>query len=291
VLARLDDEGLDRLERQLTLLVSQLEPGTFRDASDVLDEPDRVEIPGERELREAALDLLNTAHEGVEIRPQTESRPLIPLYEASGMSIPAEIRVDHERNGYDYYLVEVGFAAMLSTDQRPLSAQFGLVLADDIADAARRVRPTRVFPGREDVQLFNVDFEGSVGLDAAGKVKVPTVNGQLLSASATAEARIKTGIVVGPLSFPFRKAKIEVVGEYGQDVTWRYNLKSALWGTNVFKSILILKVASEAREVKAGAALTLTPYKRRWIAFKERLPVLKSDPVEVAIELSGKENR
>jgi hypothetical protein len=284
--ASLNDDEYSRLERRLAFLSDQLIPGTTRDTQGVLEEPDRVQVPGRAELQAAAEDLLSSARAGIEIRPQSESRPLIPLFEAKGLEVPAELRVDHDHNGYDFYVVEVSFAALLPKDQRPLNAQFGLVLRDDITEPARQARPVRVFPAREDVQLFNINLEGSVGLDTGGRLTVPKVGGTLLSlAETTAEATVKAGIAVGPFNFPFRKAKIEVIGDNGPDITWRYDMQSALWGTNEFKSILVLKIHQDARDVALGAALRLTPFKRRWVLFKDKLPELPCPTRRIPIEL------
>ena len=284
--AGLSDDQLARLERRLAFLVDQLVPGTSRDTREIPDEADEVEVPARDELRAAAEDLLSAARQGIEIRPRSESRPLIPLYEERRIPVPADLRVDHDQNGYDFYLVEVGFAALLPEDELPLSAQFGVVLRDDIAEPARQVRPVRVFPGREDVELFRADLQGAVGLDAGGRLTVPAVGGTLLSMSETmAQATIRAEIAIGPFSFPFRKAKIEVVGENGPDVTWRYNMRSALWGANEFKSILVLKVHRQARHVALGAALRLIPYKRRWLVFKDKLPELTCPSRHISVEL------
>ena len=273
--AQLDDEQLDRLEQQLTIDVAHLKPGTDRDTRKIAGEPERVLVPGRRDLEEAAADLLSAARRGVQIAPQVESRPLVPLYEAAGTPIPPPILIDRDRLGYEHYLVEITFSAMLPEDQQPLRAEFALRLDDDIVDPPRRLRPTELFPDRENIELFRVDLEGAIGLDANMKFTVPQDAGQPVPiAKLDAETRLKAGIAFGPLSFPFRKAKIEVTGISAQDVIWRYDLQSALLGRNVFKSTLLLKIAREAKRADLGAALSLVPYKRKWAVFKDRLPVL-----------------
>jgi hypothetical protein len=80
-LARFAARGIvgEALEQRLTLDVSRLEPGAFRSAAELVDEPDEVEIPRREELRQAAADLLAHARSGVSIAAQLESRPLVPL--------------------------------------------------------------------------------------------------------------------------------------------------------------------------------------------------------------------
>jgi len=282
--AQLPEEDFDALERRLTLDVSRLEPGTFRSTEELVDEPAEVEVPRREELREAASDLLKHARNGISIAAQVESRPLIPLFEAAGEKLPPAVVADQALE-YEYYVVEVTTTILLEDDQRPLSAKLAIRLGDDVVDDTRRLRPYRLFPAHEDVELFSVNVEGAVGLNADLNVSVPAaVTGVLPFGSVGAEAKVKAGIVVGPWRFPFRKAKIEVVGEADQSIVWLYNMQSALWGANMFKSILVLKVAREAITADMGIALSLVPYKRIWRMFKDRLPELQASAGK-AIEL------
>ena len=279
ITAQLDEEQLERLERQLQIDLVHLTPGSLRSTREVAGEVDQVVVPERMNLEEAAKDLLDFARSGVRIAPQTESRPLVPLYEARGLPLPPEIRVDIEKLRYAYYLVELTFTLMLADDLRPLSADFGVRLDDDVADQSRRLRATQLFPDRADAELFRADVEGQVGLDANMRIGIPEAVAQLLPVGAPAgevEAGLKAQIVVGPFSFPFRKAKIEVAGVSDQDIVWRYRLESALWGANVFKSIIVVKIAEEAGRAELGASLSVVPYKRKWAVFKERLPALKA---------------
>jgi hypothetical protein len=284
--ARLDEAEAERLERRLEISMSHLIPGSVRGTRDLPGEQDAIVVPRHEELAAAAADLLEAAKIGVQIAPQTESRPLFPLYEAAGLEIPASIKVDRDEMGYEYYLVELSFSVMLPQDQRPLHAAFAVHLDDDIDDPGRRLRSTQYFPDRENVELFRVDLDGAFGLDAGMRFTVPELAGELLPfGKIDAHAKLKAGIVAGPFKFPFRMAKIEVAGESDQDVIWRYNMESALWGNNDFKSVLVLKIAREARRAELGAALSLVPYKRKWALFKERLPELKTESSSV-IELA-----
>lgn len=282
--AHLPEEEVEALDRRLRLEISQLVPGTFRSTADLVDEPDEAEVPRREELRQAADDLLAHARNGVSIAAQVESRPLVPLFEAAGEKLPPAVVADQALE-YEYYVVELTTTILLPDDQRPLSAKLAVKLGDDIADEARRLRPYRLFPAHEDVELFSVNVEGAVGLNADLKVSVPmAVTGVLPFGSVGAEAKVKAGIVVGPWRFPFREAKIDVVGESDQSILWAYNMQSAFWGTNMFKSILVLKVAREAKTADMGIALSVVPYKRRWRMFKERLPELPASagkPIEL----------
>ena len=292
-LARLDDDQLEGLERRLTLAAARVGPGVHRGPAQgaahgrgIAAEPPSAP-PAEDDLEATQADILKTAREGVKIAPQAESHPLIPLYKAAKLTLPPEIVVDHEKLGYDFYLVEVRFSIFLPTDQWPRSAAFGLSITDDAADPARRTRAVRLFPDHTDVQYFQADLEGAVGVDAGMNLTIPLQGSALIPfAKAAANASLKTNLVFGPLKFQFRKAGIDVRGVSDQEIFWRYNLHSELTGTNDFKSVLVLKVAKETTQVTLGADLAVTPCKRRWLVFQEVLPELPAPPETLTVELA-----
>jgi hypothetical protein len=285
--AHLDGDALERLERRLSIAVSKVQPGTVR-GSDALGVDEAVQVSSRTELKAVAREITQNSEEGVRIERQTESRPVIPLLRAAKVELPPTIKVDHEEMGYDFYEVQVIFSIFLSTDQFARTAWFELMLTDDVTDPARRLRPIRLFPDRKDLELFRVDVEGAVGLSADMSLSVPKAAGVVLPfGDVTADAKLKAGIVLSPLSFPFRNAEIEVIGEGGQAVKWRYNLRSALRGTNIFKSVLILKVAQEAKAVSMTASLGVTPCKPMWLVFEKDLPELPATETLI-VELARK---
>lgn len=286
--ARLEGDDLDRLERRLSIAKSKLEPGAVVFRGEPFGETGEVQAPErQEELDDIAHDIVTTARAGVEIASQAESRPLIALFEAAGTDLPPEVRVDHEQMKYDFYSVEAKFSVLLPTDQFPLSAQFALELDDDVDEPARRLRPIRLFPGYKDVEYFSANLQGAVGLDAGLNFWVPVTAANLVPfAKVSGDASLKAGLVLGPLPFQFRRTAIEVKGESDQRILWRYNMKSELTGTNMFSSVLVLKIAEEAGSARMEARLTVVPCKRRWLVFKEQLPAL-SDTVRLPIELVG----
>ena len=291
---QLDEEELETLERRLTIAASRLRPGTTSTVRGAGQEVTQ-KIPQQVELEAVVEDILSRAKTGVRIAPLVESRPLIPLFRAAKIDLPPEIRVDHEELKYDFYYVEITFSILLSREEFPLSAELRLALTDDAQDAARRARPIRLFPGRKDIQFFTVDVEGAIGIDASMNIATPTIGLSFpsfseISAKVAADAHLKANFVVGPLTFPFRKAALEVRGEGDQDIYWRYNLQSELNGTNSFKSVLVLKVAQEIGSVQMTGVLHVVPCKRRWLLFKEVLPEL-SDKMPLTVELVTKKRR
>jgi hypothetical protein len=286
LIARLNEDDIDDLERRLAIAMSKLTPGTSRRVRG----PEKemvLETPGQHELKEVTSEIIENARLGVRIAPQTESRPLIPLFKAAKVELPPEIKIDHEQMRYEFYSVEVIFSILLPKDQFPLSAELELYLTDDAQVTARRTRPIRLFPSRKDLQLFEADLEGAVGIDASLNMSSPTLQGTPLpfplSGDVTANAKLKAGFVIGPLRFPFRKAAVEVRGESDQSLFWRYTLRSELSERNEFKSVLILKVAEEVSSVQIAASLGVVPSKRSWLLFRNILPQLTSKvtlPVE-----------
>lgn len=283
-IVRLDEEKLKVLENQLSSAESELIASARRRGQMY-----EAEI---KELAEATRsEIIESYRRGVKIAPHAESQPLIPLFEAAKVELPPELRVDYEQMRYRFYLVIVTFSIFLPEDQFPLAAEFGLTLKDDVKDTVRRARVIRLFPGRKDVQFFSVDVEGAFMVNAHIDIYSPLTGSKISPfPSVEASAGLRSGIVFGPLKFQFRKAAVEVRGESDQQVFWRYNLASELTGANDFKSILVLKIAEEAKSVEMAASLGVVPYKRQWMLFKEKLPMLLDNvilPVELAMVRSS----
>jgi hypothetical protein len=321
VTAALDTDALKQLEQELTMAVERQKPKTgFRPRpSRGLEQqegaPDEARSaalhrdpgasesrPGGRlpaegfgepppDLDEIASEALEEAKSGVKVASQAESTPLIPLFEAAEVKLPPEVKVANERLRYDFYLIEVIFSMLLEPDQYARSAALDLTITDDATRAERRVRPIRLFPEHKDREYFRVDLEGGVGIDAGLKLSVPlealtaAMPTILPFAKLNAEVKAKAGIVLGPVSFPFRKAAIQVKGSSDQEIAWRYELESELTGTNEFKSLLVLKVPQEATRVAMDVRLGVKPGKRRWrILGDDPVPEL-SDSATLGVEL------
>lgn len=272
-----------QLERQAAIKEANLNLGFKRDAGSshvALLTPDR-ERPSA-----IAKDIMDSARRGVRIAPQTESHPLIPFFEDAGQKLPTDIKIDHDQLGYTFYIVEVFFNVLLPKEQFPLSAEVRMLLKDDIKDASRKIRPIRLFPDRKDITHFKVDLEGAFGLEADLNFTIPAINNEIVSfKQVKAQANLKANFIAGPFNFQFRKAALEVGGIGDQNIFWRYNIESQLYGTNVFKSILILKLAEEAKKVNIDVNVSLVPAKRSWLIFKQLLPELTDNkllPLELA---------
>lgn len=285
--ATIDEDSLDNLERRLAIAIAKLTSGASRGK-----QGETPALHERSELKQIADEIVENARAGVRIAPFAESRPLIPLFRTAGIPLPPEIKIDHEQMHYNFYAVQTVFSILLPKDQFPLFSEFEIDVIDDMQDVARKTRPIRLFPGKKDVQFFQTDLEGAVGIDANMNISTLTPGLPLPSfLEANANARLKAGVVVGPFQFSFRKAAIEVKGESDQHIFWRYNLHSEIAGTNDFKSVLILKVAEETRSITMNASLRIAPARRRWLLFKDILPVLKDHitlPVEIVKRKEGR---
>ncbi|MDP3230592.1 MAG: hypothetical protein Q8N13_21820 [Acidovorax sp.] len=278
---RLDEESLKNLDNQLTSEIHKTVP---------LRKGSMPKVSGlEKELTQVKGDITQFFRNGIDISSQAETRPLLPLLKAAHVELPPDLRVDHEEQKYDFYWVEVVFSCLLENDVFPRSAVFALTLVDDVKDPARRTRPIRLFPDRKDIQIFAIDTEGAIGIDASFNFVVPQVRSEIIPfQKIEGDAKLKSGITLGPFKYSFRKAAIEVKGTSDQDILWRYNLKSELCGANEFKSILILKVPQEAKSVKIKANLGVVPCKKSWFSFnRTELPQL-TDQTTLFVELSKK---
>lgn len=298
---RLDEESLKNLDNQLTSEINKTvalqkyfgQPSGIKLGGKAPDRGVDQEVYskdseiGLKELTLVKVDITEVFSKGIEISSQAETRPLLPLLKAANVELPPELKVDHEVQKYDFYWVEVVFSCFLDNDVFPRSAVLALTLVDDVRDPARRTRPIRLFPNRKDIQLFAVDAEGAIGIDAGVNFLVPQVRSEIIPfQKIEGDAKLKASIALGPFKYSFRKAAIEVKGTSDQDILWRYNLQSELCGANEFKSILILKVPQEANSVKMKANLGVVPFKRSWYNFKRlELPML-TDEATLYVELA-----
>lgn len=233
-------------------------------------------------------DILSTYKNGISISPAIESEPLIPLFNAQNIALPAQIKVDHDQMNYDFYLAQIIFNVLLPQDQFPDYAEFALRIKDDVKESVRQTRPIQLFPAEKHVNLFKIDVEGGVGVDAKMNLSVPAIQGLPIS-KFDVDGHAKANFVAGPFDFQFSKATIEVVGEGSQDIIWRYNVKSEVSGKNMLKSFLILKIAQEAKDVKISASLKIRPWKSKWHGIGHTaLPVLDAYRPDMVVELEHK---
>lgn len=306
-LARLDANALDALDDALVIESSRLmeDPARVRALRGALhieslrstEGPARVRganelLPPASSLSEIRSEILEAYKKGVKIAPQTETRPLIPLYKAAKLALPPEIQVDHQTSHFDFYLVQVIFGTTLPSDQYPIRSEMTIKLKDDITDSARRTRPVSLFPARRDKELFKADLDIAIKLDASLNFSAP-VPTPVAVGKAEAGASGSVGLKIGPLHFAVHKAVVEVTGEGSQNILWRYAFDQHVTGANDFKSFLVLKVAQEARRCEMAAAIALVPCRPRWLLFKQVLPAIYHElvlPVTL-VRPKGKKSR
>jgi hypothetical protein len=280
--AHINDIELLKIDQNLSNQISELTSVVRRSRST----PEQYS-----ELIEARPEIIENARKGVKIASQAQSLPLIQLFNEAKVELPPEFKVANMQN-YNFYLVQVTFSTLLERDQFPLSAELDITIKDNVEKSERRVHPIRLFPGRRDIQYFNADIEGAIGIDANMNIVSPVSMQNVVDfAKVMADARLKARFVVGPFQFHFRKTVIEVSGVNDQNVLWRYNDLSENTGTNDFTSALVLKVAKEASDIKMEVSVGIVPCKRKWFLVKDLLPKL-SDHMILPIEiLHGEETK
>lgn len=221
---------------------------------------------------------------GVRVVPFAEALPLVPLYRARGEELPAELRVAHEQQGYEFLLVSLTFTLSLDADEAPDSAEFTLALRDTIA-GARGARAIRVFPQREHSSWFRTEARFNVDLDAKLSFSAST------PAVGQAKAEVTSGVkvIAGPFQIELGQTELEVLGEGDREIGWRYRVKRALAGRNDYRSWLVLKVAKEETKLQVLANIGVRTYRRSWstLWLRDKLPILYAD-AELDIELPGR---
>lgn len=263
--ARVNPEMLASLERRLAIAKDRIEPGIHLGMTATSAESHR---DARAELDAAAREILHSAAEPIPVRihAHAESLPLFRLCQAVGVEPPPDLKVAAEQ-GYRFDLIQVIFSVFLPVGQFPASAALTLQLTDNVRDATRSTRPVRLFPASQHKDLFRVDLEGGVGLDAHMDMTVPLDGQNVLpfgTVKAKVDADLKAKFVFGPFSYRFRKALIEVRGESDPRMDWRYNCTSEMMGTNEFKHIFVLKIPQEATKVTIDAIAGVVPCRRPW---------------------------
>jgi hypothetical protein len=287
--ATVERTALDRLESKLELAIAKQFSGTTRGKTMAkkATAAKSSKDPAKKAARKAAEEILAIANSGVKIATHVESRLLAALLKAKNATLPPEFQVDQDKQNYDFYLVELRFSILLPRKQFARFAEFGILISDDNPSSTRGSRPVGLFPAPKDRVLFSVDVEGAVGLDASLHISAAEIAGAVCPyADASADAKLKATMVLGPFAFHFRRAAIEVRGESSENILWRYNLHSELRGTNDFKSIMILKVAKETKKVQLKSAINVVPCQRSWLIFERLLPHLW-DTLTLEVELVG----
>jgi hypothetical protein len=272
--ARCSDDDIDRMRRAMKL---EMPAGEWRGASAPGSPSPVTNVSEERD------DILSVIERGVRIATYSECVPLIPLIMASQLELPPTLKVEQDR-GYEFYHVQVVFSVLLNPGEFPTRAEFALKIDDEVP-SARRARAIQLFPEYKSREYFSADLEGDIGVD--GKLEfavalpesIPGVQG-----SVSGGGTVKSKLVLGPFSFRFRRASIEVRGIGDERIEWGYNLEDELEGTNDFKSMLILKVPREAKSVALRAALGVRPSKRSWVLFSKHLPILRAS-ADLVLEL------
>ena len=228
-------------------------------------------------------DAIGLVRRGVRVAPFAETTPLVPLYEVRGEALPDHLRVAHDEQAYDFFLVQLTFSLGLDDGEAPDHAEFVVKIRDDV-HGPRASRAIEVFPQRVDATWFKADAQLSVALDASLRFSV-----EAAPAEATARAKAGAGVILGPFRVDVGTTELEVRGEGDREIGWIYRVRHALEGRNDFKSFLVLKVARETEKVSLLANIGVRTYRRSWqtLWLREKLPILYARAV-LPVELAGR---
>jgi hypothetical protein len=236
----------------------------FQEVSAVLSDPE---------------DAIGLVRRGVRVVPFAETTPLLPLYAARGEEVPAELRVAHESQRYDFLLVQLTFSLRLEEGEEPDHAEFAVWIQDGVP-GPRASRAIEVFPQRVHASWFKADAQLSVALDASLKFSV-AAEGAAGAARASGDAGAGGKVLIGPFHVDAGRTELEVRGEGDREIGWIYRVRRALEGKNDFRSFLVIKVAQETEKVGLLARIGVRPYRRSWKTawLREKLPILHADAV------------
>ncbi|AFS80369.1 hypothetical protein NKOR_02355 [Candidatus Nitrosopumilus koreensis AR1] len=280
-----DKTQIRSLERKLEFDRDASQPGKIRTVKrGTITE--QIQVPELNIQKQFDDEIIKTYEDGIRISSQIDSTPLIPMYKNAEQKIPPKIITQHETMKYDFYLIEFFFGLMLKKGLFPKTAQLNVKLSDDVVKDNRKTFPTQLFPGRKDKKYFEANVSGSFGINADLEFSVPEVIGQPIPfADVKVDGNLKSNFILGPFQYEYKKASIEVSGLNDPEIFWKYNMESELHGTNDFKSIMILKVAQEAKSVQMKVKLGVIPYKKEWHRLShEELPLL-TDEITQEVEL------
>jgi hypothetical protein len=229
-------------------------------------------------LESLADDAVRLVRRGVRMVPVAETLPLLPLYARSKQQVPAEIRVAHETQGYDFYLVQVTFNLLPEDDQTADYAEFAVAIYDGV-EGPRASRAIEVFP--RTIQSTWLKAEGGVhvSLHASLQFEASPIGVHGVKAEAGAGAGASAKVIAGPFKVAFGTTELEVVGTGDREIKWIYRTKGALSGKTDFRSFLVLKVASHTPAVRLGTKIGVRTYRRTWetLWIREHMPILRAE--------------
>jgi hypothetical protein len=166
-----------------------------------------VRLAHKKELDNVISEIVETSREGVRITPYTETHDLGYIFDQLKRELPVTFKAD-QQIGYKFFLVGVTFNVLLSKDQFAKSAEFELVIGDDIDDPIHKTRPIYLFPARKDKTYFSAELEGTVAIDTSMNFHVPLTETGLIpfgefQAKASAELKAK---IVADYKYPISES-------------------------------------------------------------------------------------
>lgn len=212
---------------------------------------------------------------------------LIPVFKAEKKEIDPKIIVMNETMEYDFYSVTITFSSLLGKNEYLEFIELDLKLKDGNDESDRKASFFELCPENKYLELFKAHFSGKIGLDAKFnyKFEIPTGVSEAIEIKLDPALELKTGIDFDLGEIKYRKAKIESIGKYNSEATWRYFMEFNDYVNDDYATNVILKVPRETEELTILAELKVILKKNKWFWFDDFLKPIEINPIEYAVEL------
>lgn len=191
--------------------------------------------------------------------------PLIPKYKADGVEIPSEIKVQNEKQNYNFYEVRVYFHTELENHILLKKVKVKLSFKDMGAEKDRETVVISMLPDNTYKNILKSNTTAKVAFTADGKAKaeIPNLNIKFgeVKGDASVVASINSSTDLTLPEIKINKTIISAVGVHHNECAWEFEEVQAEEDIQV---LAILKVPKEVAEVKLSAVLEVTPYKDEW---------------------------
>ncbi|MGK7379771.1 hypothetical protein ACSFXN_18295 [Planococcus sp. 1R117A] len=206
---------------------------------------------------------------GIKIPGNFPTVPLIPKYAEEGVPIPAEMKLQHEKQKYNFYQVKVYFHSELEEHVLLKNVNLKLKFKDNYDNEERETVVTSMVPDNTYQNLLKSNTTARIAITANGTVKAEIPKVLLPIGYIEGDANVVTGIDSSTeLTLPpieINNTLISAVGIEDTECYWNFDEVQAEEDIQV---IVILRVPQEATEVKVKASLEVTPYHKEWWPLK-----------------------
>ena len=281
----LTDDYMNKMETILNNEIDRLEKTRTTETvrKMIVDDSKIKEIQAEKE------DIIDTYKKYTERRILEFSDSiitvdLIPVFKAEKKEIDPKIVVMNETMEYDFYSVTITFSSLLGKKEYLKFIELDLKLKGGNDVAGRKASFFEICPENKYIELFKAHFSGKIGLDAKFNYKFE-IPSEVIVIKLDPALELKSGIDFDLGEIKYRKAKIESIGKYNSEATWRYFMEFDDYVNDDYATNVILKVPRETEELTILAELKVILKKNKWFWFDDFLKPIEINPIEYPVEL------